>query len=62
MTIGELISELEQYDKELSIHVYSITNDKDSIISHIGRGDDENGELETFVSICTEDEPSSQII
>ena len=56
MTIGELINELEQYDKELEIHVYSITNDKDSTISHIGRGDDENGELETFVSICTEDE------
>lgn len=55
MTIGELISELEQYDRELEIHVYSITNDKDAIISHIGRGDDENGELETFVSICTED-------
>lgn len=55
MTIGELISELEQYDRELSIHVYSITNDKDSIISHIGVGDDENGEMETFVSICTED-------
>ena len=54
MTIGELISELEQYDKELEIHVYSITNEKDTIISHIGRGDDD-GELETFVSICTED-------
>ena len=58
MTIGELISELEQYDKELEIHVYSITNDNDSIISNIGRGDDENGELETFVSICTEDSPN----
>ena len=59
MTIEELISELEQYDRELEIHVYSITNDKDSIISHIGRGDDENGELETFVSICTEDNPKN---
>ena len=55
MTIQELISELEQYDKELEIHVYSITNDKDATISHIGRGDDENGDMETFVSICTED-------
>ena len=55
MTIEELIKELEQYDKELDIHVYSITNDKDATISHIGRGDDENGTMETFVSICTED-------
>lgn len=55
MTIQELISELEQYDKELEIHVYSITNDKDATISHIGRGNDEDGMLETFVSICTED-------
>lgn len=55
MTIQELINELEQYDKELEIHVYSITNDKDATISHIGRGDDENGMIETFVSICTED-------
>ena len=56
MTIGELINELEGYGKELEIKVWSLNFNRSYKISHVGRGDDEDGILDTFLSIVIDAE------
>ena len=56
MTIEELINELECYDGELEIRIWSNNMERSYKISHIGRGDDENGEMDTYISIVMDAE------
>ena len=56
MEISELIKELQNYDGELEIRVWSNNMNRSYKISHIGRGDDENGEMDTYISIVLNSE------
>lgn len=56
MEISELIKELQDYDGELEIRVWSNDANRSYKISHIGRGDDENGEMDTYISIVLDNE------
>ena len=56
MEISELIKELQDYDGELEIRVWSNDANRSYKISHIGRGDDENGEMDTYISIVLDND------
>lgn len=54
-TIDELISELKEYDGELTVKVFSNGADKAYPISHVGQGHTD-GVLDTYVSIVVDDD------
>ena len=51
MTIKELKQELDRFDDNMKVNVFSISNDKDSIISNVVK----DGVNETYVTLMTED-------
>ena len=55
MEINELISELKEYDGELTVKVFSNGADKAYPISHVGQGHTD-GVLDTYVSIVVDDD------
>ena len=55
MEINELVSELKEYDGELTVKVWSNGADKDYPISHVGQGHTD-GVLDTYVSIVVDDD------
>ena len=55
MEINELISELKEYDGELTVKVFSNGADKAYPISHVGQGHTD-GVLDTYVSIVADDD------
>ena len=55
MEINELISELKEYDGELTVKVWSNGVDKAYPISHVGQGHTD-GVLDTYVSIVVDDD------
>ena len=55
MKINELISELKEYDGELTVKVWSNGADKAYPISHVGQGHTD-GVLDTYVSIGVDDD------
>lgn len=55
MDIDELISELKEYDGELTVKVCSNGADKAYPISHVGQGHTD-GILDTYVSIVVDDD------
>ena len=55
MEINELISELKEYDGELTVKVWSNGADKAYPISHVGQGHTD-GILDTYVSIVVDDD------
>lgn len=54
MEINELISELKEYDGELTVKVWIRGADKAYPISHVGQGHTD-GVLDTYVSIVVDD-------
>lgn len=54
-TINELVSELKEYDGELTVKVFSNGADKAYPISHVGQGHTD-GVLDTYVSIVVDDD------
>ena len=57
MEINELVSELNGYDGELTVKVWSNGADKAYPISHVGQGHTD-GVLDTYVSIVIDDDHS----
>ena len=55
MEINELISELKEYDGELTVKVWSNGADKAFPISHVGQGYTD-GVLDTYVSIVVDND------
>ena len=55
MEINELVSELKEYDGELTVKVWSNGTDKAYPISHVGQGYTD-GVLDTYVSIVVGDD------
>ena len=55
MEINELVSELKEYDGELTVKVWSNGADKAYPISHVGQGHTD-GVLDTYVSIVVDDD------
>ena len=55
MDIDELISELKEYDGELTVKVFTNGADKACPISHVGQGHTD-GVLDTYVSIVVDDD------
>ena len=55
MEINELISELKEYDGELTVKVWSNGAEKACPISHVGQGHTD-GVLDTYVSIVVDDD------
>ena len=55
MEINELISELKEYDGELTVKVWSNGADKAYPISNVGQGHTD-GVLDTYVSIVVDDD------
>ena len=55
MEINELVSELKEYDGELTVKVWSNGADKAYPISHVGQGHTD-GVLDTHVSIVVDDD------
>lgn len=55
MEINELISELKEYDGELTVKVWSNGTNKAYPISHVGQGHTD-GVLDTYVSIVVDDD------
>lgn len=53
--INELISELKDYNEEMTVKVWSNGANKDYSISHAGQGHTD-GELDTYVSIMIDDD------
>ena len=53
--INELVSELNEYDGELTVYVYSQGANKAYPISHVGQGHTD-GVLDTYVSIVVDDD------
>ena len=53
--INELISELKDYNEEMTVKVWSNGANKDYPISHVGQGYTD-GELDTYVSIVIDDD------
>ena len=51
MTIKELKQELDRFDDNMKVNVFSISNHKDSIISNVVK----DGINETYVTLMTED-------
>ena len=51
MTIKELKQELDRFDDNMKVNVFSISNHKDSIISNVVK----DGVNETYVTLMTED-------
>lgn len=58
MTIQELISELSGYDPELEVRVWSAETNTDTEISQATQGYTA-GVLDTYVSICIDDDLSA---
>lgn len=55
MEINELVSELKDYDGELTVKVWSNGAEKPYPISHVGQGHTD-GVLDTYVSIVVDDD------
>ena len=55
MEINELVSELKEYDGELTVKVWSNGAEKACPISHVGQGHTD-GVLDTYVSIVVDDD------
>ena len=55
MEINELVSELKEYDGELTVKVWNNGADKAYPISHVGQGHTD-GVLDTYVSIVVDDD------
>lgn len=53
--INELISQLKDYNEEMTVKVWSNGANKDYPISHVGQGHTD-GELDTYVSIVVDDD------
>lgn len=53
--INELVSELNEYDGELTVYVWSQGANKAYPISHVGKGHTD-GVLDTYVSIVVDDD------
>ena len=55
MEINELVSELKDYNEEMTVKVWSNGANKDYPISHVGQGYTD-GELDTYVGIVIDDD------